>query len=313
MQETMISPELYEEKIRNFSLKELMFERFKQDSSIKSEINKHTSMYITRCQYMNIINKLIKDEKHENEFLMNKIEDLIKWEDPREMNHYRNSDLEKFHQYSNVNDLPQNFELWKKMAMVELEEERIMNPLIDYDIDKLVQEKKEYDEKVANGYSEKLDLSGLMENIDSFINRINNPDADNIKNDKYNEEQKEVLEMRELRKKLAEVIRFYCESEMPNVEFSRNELGQTIINYPSCILNLKEYMELNPIFNKTYNINIQDVMGKEIPTLNMDEALGYIYYVFNIENQQKGFMAKLINSNAFVMLCTRIYNITYRV
>lgn len=352
MKEVMMSPEMYEEEINHYSLEELEKELQLQHKYINESSN--MSETITRFEYINVINKVKQNQEHVNELVMKKIARFIEWDDPKLLSYYRIKELKTFEQYKTIDELPEIYDKWIKMANVEINEEKILNPIKFYDIDEMKQQyhrsierqmevqrvvnnNKINTEQVINFIDEKINQieNGEIENhsvkernhktnseLDNMINRIDNfieklnaaPEPVSPPTLEELEKQEKIKEIeitRDLRNKVSSAIRVYQECEWPHIDIEKLADGSLKIDYPEKIIELKEFILNNEYYNKDYGISINDILSKDIVTLTKEEALAYICYAFKMEEKQKGFIANMINSNAFSMLCARIYNNTY--
>jgi len=352
MKEVMISPEIYEEEINHYSLEELEKELQLQHKYINESSN--MSETITRFEYINVINKVKQNQEHINELVMKKIAKFIDLYDPKLLSYSRIKELETFKQYEKLDELPARYDNWKKMALVEIEEEKILNPIKFYDIEEMKNqyyrslEKQLETQRLVN--NTKMNTEQVIKFIDEKINQIENGEIENRavkeKNNKINSELdnminridnfieklnvepeptpppsmeelerqekiKEIEITRELRNKISSAIRVYQECEWPHIDIVKLTDGSLKIDYPERIIELKDFILNSEYYNKDYGISIEKVLSKDIVCLTKEEALAYICYAFKMEEKQKGFIANMINSNAFSMLCARIYNNTY--
>lgn len=356
MKEVMISPEMYEETIKHYTLNELEKEFELQNKYLNNISIDNMSERITRYEYINVINKVKQDQEHVNELVMKKIARFIEWDDPKLQSYYRTRELETFKNYKMLDELPTRYDNWKKMALVEIEEEKILNPIEFYNIEeiknqyyrsiekqreveKVVKNNKIDTEQVINFIDEKIsqiengeienhavkennkkinsELDNMINNIDNFLEKLNAEPEPVIQLPPTPEELekqekiKEIKITRELRDKVSSAIRVYQEGEWPHIDIEKLADGSLKIDYPERIIELKEFILNSEYYNKEYAIPIEKILSKDIVCLTKEEALAYICYAFKMEEKQKGFIANMINSNAFSMLCARIYNNTY--
>lgn len=352
MKEVMMSPEMYEEEINHYSLEELEKELQLQHKYINESFN--MSETITRFEYINVINKVKQNQEHINELVMKKIARFIDLYDPKLLSYCRMKELETFKQYKTLDELPSRYDNWKKMALVEIEEEKILNPIKFYDIEemkdqyyrslekqletqRLVNNTKMNTEQVIKFIDEKInqiengeienhavkeknnktnsELDNMINRIDNFIEKLNaEPEPTPPPSSEELERQEKIKEIeitRELRNKVSYAIRVYQECEWPHIDIEKMADGSLKIDYPERIIELKDFILNSEYYNKDYGIPIEKILSKDIVSLTKEEALAYICYAFKMEEKQKGFIANMINSNAFSMLCVRIYNNTY--
>ena len=401
-----IDPIPYLEKLKTYSVEELKEEKHRLSNEAFSSIpqtDEEKQRKAMNIEYMKVIDKLLRTPRAQNEVVLSKIKDFIRFKDPREMYHYRQQDLEELNMYDDFKELPPKFKMWVDMAIREIYEdtklaempfdtnniphidlnamvkaidkaiymeknntdvpEKIRNKIykiLSYDLEEnetieihkinndlyygyvstnrrgpgsmvigndlsylwggsfygmnqLVSEynsgKRSEDFPEENNINANDQINNLMTNIDNFLNgsdeRIRTPEETKLQEDKA-----EIRIRIELREKLAKAMRVYSDVEFPHVEIIKNN-NQVYIDYPDEIMELRDYMLNSSYYNKEYNFDIQTIMNKSIPTLTADETFAYMYYILKAENQQKGYIANMINSNVFNMLCCRLYNYTY--
>ena len=401
-----IDPIPYLEKLKTYSVEELKEEKHRLSNEAFSSIpqtDEEKQRKAMNIEYMKVIDKLLRTPRAQNEVVLSKIKDFIRFKDPREMYHYRQQDLEELSMYDDFKELPPKFKMWVDMAIREIYEdtklaempfdtnniphidlnamvkaidkaiymeknntdvpEKIRNKIykiLSYDLEEnetieihkinndlyygyvstnrrgpgsmvigndlsylwggsfygmnqLVSEynsgKRSEDFPEENNINANDQINNLMTNIDNFLNgsdeRIRTPEETKLQEDKA-----EIRIRIELREKLAKAMRVYSDVEFPHVEIIKNN-NQVYIDYPDEIMELRDYMLNSSYYNKEYNFDIQTIMNKSIPTLTADETFAYMYYILKAENQQKGYIANMINSNVFNMLCCRLYNYTY--